>query len=337
MKRPEAGAVALAGHDADDRRLGALVQRMIERQLGGPAAVRLVERRPSRFATLFPAEVLTIEIDGGERTSLFLKHLGAEEQRDHPEKRCREREVRIYERLLVDRSLPVARFYGAEWNAASRRFELFLEYVDDLTLNYQGFEHWLEAARRLAHLHALFADHARTLLDCEFLLRLDARHFMEWADRALAVVGARSADLAAKLGRIVDRYDPVVALLAAQPLTLVHNDLSPKNVIADRSRSPARICFVDWEMAGIGCGVIDIVHLAYGLDERDDRKLRSVYCEELAGTDLVPAGRQERGSIFAACELHRVLHRLAHIDYWNTPLERVERWVADVHRLRTAV
>jgi hypothetical protein len=332
------GAEALARSPAGaGERLRGLVEGFMERDLGRPVTVKGLQRKPSRFATLFPAEVLTVELVGGERASLFLKHLGEEEQRDHPEKRCREREVRIYEQLLDDPALPVVRCYGSDWNGGTRRYELFLEYVDDLTLNYQGIEHWYTAARRLADFHAHFAARAKTLSGCDFLLSIDAFHLREWGDRAVAAVASRSADLAAKLERVVERNDAPAELLAAQPKTLVHNDLSPKNVIAYRSVSPARICFVDWEMAGIGCAVLDIVHLKYGLDPEQDRRMVDAYCAELAGTDLIPSGRRDRRSVFAACELHRTLHRLAHIDGWGTPLETVERWIADAHRLRAAV
>src|SRR6266540_1196747 len=187
---PDPAAVAAMGEeggtelDQGNGRLRKLVQELVERQLGSSVTISRLERRPSRFATLFPAEVLTIELRGGEQMSVFLKHLGAQEQPDHPEKRCREREVRIYERLLTDPALPVARFYGWEWNEASRRYELFLEHVDDLTLNYQGLDHWMEAARRLAHLHVYFARRAEALSTCAFLLRIDARHLREWGNRA---------------------------------------------------------------------------------------------------------------------------------------------------------
>ena len=305
--------------------------------MGRPVEVAAFDRTPSPFATLFPAEVLSVELVGGERVSLFLKQLGEEEQSDHPEKRCREREVRIYEQLLGDPALPVPRFSGWEWNQTTRRYELFLEYVDDLTLKYQELGHWWTAARRLANLHAYFASRVERLMACDFLLHLDQRHLYEWGDRAVAAVASRSAELAAKLRRVVDRYETPAEVLAAQPKTLVHNDLSPKNVIADRSASPARICFVDWEMAGVGCGVMDIVHLKYGLDDEADRRMCAAYCAELAGTGLLPSGQADLKSVFAACELHRTLHRLAHVRYWRTPLETVERWVSDAHCLRAAV
>jgi Phosphotransferase enzyme family len=337
VRTGESPGAAVDRSAAGERRLRTLVEKLIERRLGRPVTVSGLRRQPSRFATLFPAEVLTIELVGGERVSLFLKHLGEQEQRDHPEKRLRNREVRIYEELLRDPELPVVGFYGSEWNTTSRRYQLFLEYVDDFTLNYQGLEHWMEAARRLADLHVRFAGQAERLLECDFLLRIDALHLREWGERAVAAVAARSPDLAAKLERVVDSDDGPGDVLAAQRTTLVHNDLSPKNVIADRSATPARICFVDWEMAGVGCGVMDLVHLKYGLDERNDRKMRAAYCAELTGTGLVPSGREALRSVFAACELHRTVHRLAHVNQWRTPLETVASWVADAQRLRAAV
>jgi len=196
-------------------------------------------------------------------------------------------------------------------------------------LRYQSLEHWFTAARRLARLHAHFAGRVGKLLACDFLLRFDARYLHDWAGRALAAVGEQSADLAAELARVVDRYDRVCGVLARQPLTLVHNDPAPKNVLADRSRDPARICFIDWEMAGVGCGLMDLVHLKYGLGPADDDKMCSAYATELAGTGLLPSDPRELSSLFAACEVHQTVYRLAFAKAWRLPPARVAQWVAE--------
>ena len=52
----------------------------------------------------------------------------------------------------------------------------------------------------------------------------------------------------------MDDLSVAADLLAEQPPTLVHNDLAPKNVIADTSANPGRTCIVDWEMAEWGAG-----------------------------------------------------------------------------------
>ena len=75
--------------------------------------------------------------------SLFVKQLGPE-QADHPDKQCRDREVRVYEELLAGSDVSAPRYYGSAWNEASGRLEVFLGYVDDLSLKYQPIEHWFD-------------------------------------------------------------------------------------------------------------------------------------------------------------------------------------------------
>jgi thiamine kinase-like enzyme len=237
--------------------------------------------------------------------------------------------VGVYEKLLAGADLPVPRYFGAAWNEATGRREVFLEYVDDWSLRYQSLEHWHTAARRLAALHAHFAARAEELLACDFLLRLDASYTHAWAERALTTIRELYPDLAVGLEEVVRGCDRAADILGAQPLTLVHNDLAPKNVLADRSASPARICFVDWELAGVGCGLLDLVHLKYGLEAEDDRSFCAAYFAELAGTGLLPADPRERSAVLAACELHKTLYRLACCRPWRLTMDQVAGWVAE--------
>jgi aminoglycoside phosphotransferase (APT) family kinase protein len=320
----------------DETSLRLTLERLLARAQRRPVRVTNLRREPSPFATLFPVEILSLSLEGGERVSLFVKRLGSE-QADHPEKQRRDREIRIYEELLGQGDLPVVKYYGHTQSRASGQCELFLEYVDDWNLKYQDLQHWFCAARRLGQLHAHFATQAERLLACDFLLRFDANYFREWAARALAVVAAQSAGLAAALSRVVANYDRVACLLGLQPVTLVHNDLAPKNVIADRSTSPSRICFVDWEMAGVGCGLLDLVDLKYGLDPASDEWMCAGYCEAVAGAGLLPSSREALEGLFAACELHKTFYRLAFSQTWGVSTERVAQWVAEAQRLSDRV
>jgi hypothetical protein len=320
----------------DDVQLQLTVERLLGEALGGQARVSGLTRRACPFAGVYPADVLTVRLAGGRQIALFVKHLGPE-QSDQPDKQRRDREVRVYEELLGEGGLPVPRYYGTRWNEATGRHEVFLEHVADWDLRYQGLEHWFTAARQLAHLHARFAAPAGELLACDFLLRLDAPYFRAWAGRALAVLASLSAGLAADFEGALGNYGRVTDLLARQPLTLVHNDLAPKNVLADRSQDPTRICVVDWEMAGVGCGLLDLVHLKCGLDPASDREMRGAYCAELAGTGLLPEGPRELDRLFAACELHRTVYRLAFCNEWRVPPEKVARWVSEARGLAEQV
>jgi len=329
-----AGETSMASRDETSLRL--TLERLLQVAQGPGVKASGLRREPSPFATLFPAEVLSVSLESGDEVSFFVKHLGYE-QSDHPDKQCRDREIRVYEELLREDHLPAVKYYGSRWNEMTKRREVFLEHIDDWDLKYHDLEHWFTAARRLAQLHAYFATRAERLLACDFLLRLDARYFYEWADRALSVVADQSAELAAELECVVDNYNRVTEALARQPLTLVHNDLAPKNVMADRSSSPARICFVDWEMAGVGCGLLDLVHLKYGLDPVNDQKMRAAYCEGMADTDLLPPDPQERNSLFAACEVHQTIYRLAHSKSWRLPTAMVAQWVMEAEQFMARI
>jgi aminoglycoside phosphotransferase (APT) family kinase protein len=327
-RRPGAG---------DDARLRRTLERLLTRAEGRAVRIAALTRRPSPFASLFPAEVVTLALRGGGERAVFRKRLG-DEQADHPEKRRRDREIRVYEELLAaDGDLPAVRYYGTEWDEAAQRRDLFLEYVPDWDLRYQELAHWFTAAERLASLHAHFAARAERLGAGGYLLRLDAAYLREWAERALRGVAAYGDAPSAALRRVVEQYAPVAELIARQPATLVHNDLAPKNVLADRATAPARISFVDWETAGVGCGVLDLVDLSYGLDAAAAAQMRASYCAPLAGTGLLPDDGPERERLVAACELHKTMHRLAHAASWGLPADTVARWVSEAAGLLARV
>ena len=207
-----------------------------------------------------------------------------------------------------------------------------MEYVEDWNLKYHDLEHWFAAARQLARFHAYFAGRREFLQSSEILLPLDGRHFAKWAERAVSVVADRSAGLAAPMRKVLASYGRVCEVLGRQPCTLVHNDLAPKNVIADRSTTPARICFIDWEVAGVGCGLLDLVHLKYGLDPTSDQEMVNAYRGELRGTDLAPADDRGFESVLAACELHKTLYRLAHSEALRATPSAMAQWVADASK-----
>ncbi len=319
---------ALVALDTDvDAGLGEAIRRA-----AGPRAEPVATRRaPNPYATVSESEVVSVVLATGERLTIFVKHLG-EEQRDHPDKLLREREVRVYEELLGDPGLPVPRFLGCTRDEATGSLDLFLEHVDGWNLKYQGLARWRASARHLARLHRALSNPSERLLDRDFLLHLDGEYQLFWAGRAVASVSSLSVELATRLRRTVDRMGPAIELLAGQPPTLVHNDLAPKNVIASTGAGAACTWIVDWEMAGVGCGLIDLAHLMHGLPPREARRMLEIYGRELAGSGLLPSG-EEGQRLLAACRLHCTLYRLAHADEWKLPLDQVAEWVAESEAL----
>lgn len=300
--------------------------------------VEIVEarREPSPWATVFPADVLSVTLSNGETRAFFVKCMG-EEEADHPDKTVRDRELQVYEQLLGADGLPVPSYYGSRWNTQTRRREIFLEYVDGWNLKYHGLEVWFEAAAQLGRLHAHFAKRVRSLLDCDALLRFDASYFHVWAERARDVVVGRSRQLARSIDDVRRAHNGAIRIMASQPVTLVHNDLSPKNVIAIPGDTSTRIYVVDWELGGIGCGFLDLVHLRYGLGHADGERMLNTYCRELVDTPLLPRPASALASIVAACELHKCLYRLARADAWQMATEKVADWLREARDLAARI
>jgi hypothetical protein len=319
--------------ELDEDTLAVTVAEMLSTAGGRPLQVREIRRQPSPFATLFPAEVLSVALGDGTELRLFLKHLGSE-QPEQPDKQRRDREIRVYETLLRDEGLPVPKYYGSRWNATTSRHELYLEYIDAWPLKYHHLEHWVTAAKRLADFHAHFAVRIDILNACDFLLRLNEEYFTAWAQRAIVALAGQSSELAERLSEILSSYSVVSEVLAGQPPTLVHNDLAPKNVIADPTHTPARICLIDWEMAGIGCGLLDLVHLKYGLNPDQEQEMLAAYGSNLRITHLLPQDDQQFAQLLAACELHKTLYRIAHSPAWNLPLMKLAEWVGDAQEFQ---
>jgi aminoglycoside phosphotransferase (APT) family kinase protein len=294
-------------------------QRVVEELLARD--VVSIAARPSDFEKRTPVEVLSATLAGGERVELFVKHLGFQV---HPHGQV-DREQRVYLELFAANALPVPRCYGAAQGV------LVLEHVHGSPLHHHGLDQWLAAARDLATLHMHFVARRDELLAAEFLLRIDADYLMAWAERAIAGVSdSYPAELATRVERLAASWERVTDLIASQPVTLVHNHLSSKNVIV----SGTRICFVDWEMAGVGCALQDLVHLRYQrLDPMPDRTVLDEYVGGLAGNGLLPAKPRELRAVLAACELQRIVYKLGRSGTSGRTVEQVAHRVERAERL----
>jgi hypothetical protein len=310
------------------------VAELVSAHLGAAGAV-VVSREPSRFAHNSRGEVLRVRLDDGTTLRLFRKAIEAEHG-DHPDKLRRDREPLVYRSLLAEPYHPVPHLYGSAFDPRSQRSELLLEHVDGWPLVYHGLPLWVAAVRQLAVLHADLATRAHVLERSHFLLRLDGDYFRAWAERAFEAVSTVSSALEHCLRRIVDDYRDVTDCIAEEPLTLVHNDLAAKNVIVDTATDPSRIAFVDWEMAGAGCGLLDLAHLMHGFGDAERRLLISAYWSEIDRGRPGGDGRR-RNRVLTACEIHNALYRLAHVHAWRLGRETVAEWVEELERMRRTV
>ena len=260
-----------------------------------------VRRRPYPYRTSHHLEQLEVELAGGSRRLLLLKHvrrskLSAKARRAKPQfLHDPRREAEAY-RLLEPAGLGVPACYGAndDW--------LLIEQVPGVELWQLGeIEPWARAAAWLRRLHDRFAVN---LPESDHLLKYDAAHFRLWPERA--------ARLHPELAPVVVGYERIVRLLTDVAPTFVHGEFYASNVLVTSDR----VAPVDWEMAGIGPGVVDLAALATGWAGEGRSEILDAY--GAVAEELLDAAR-----------LHLALQWLGWSDSWTAPPEHSHDWLGE--------
>jgi aminoglycoside phosphotransferase (APT) family kinase protein len=279
----------------------------LSQQLG--TEVKTLSRRPFPYRTSFALEELEVTLGDGGRTQLLLKRLdrmsldeatrAAKPEVVHDPKR----EIEAYG-LLGAEGLGVPRCYGAILE--EERVWLVLEKVNGVELWQVGdLEVWQAVARWARRLHDRFPGGP---LGGESLLRHNATFYRLWAERAFAHVGA-------ELEPVIARHDHVVERLTSLPRSLIHGELYASNVIVQLG-DPGRVAAVDWEMAAVGPGLVDLAALTTGWGERERSAIGAAY-GVVDQTDL------------DCCRLQLALQWLGWSPDWKPPAEHARDWLAE--------
>jgi aminoglycoside phosphotransferase (APT) family kinase protein len=296
-----------------DEELRLSLERVLKRR------VRTIARRQNAYCSSFAVEDIDLTFDEGGPLSLVFKDtaasaLTAEAAGAKPAALLDpDRELEAY-RVLGPAGLQVPACYGAVAEPRIGRHWLFLEAVDGVPL-WQVSERdaWDGAARWLGELHG-----GGPPPRYRHLLRYDAAYFRRWIDRAVAFVADGSlAAVAAGWDRVVDR-------LTAWPPTLVHGEFYPSNLLVRRGA----VVPVDWEMAGVGPGLLDVAALISGdWDAAERERLALVYLDSL------PTARRPQPEVFldalAYCRLHVAVQWLGWSQDWSPPAEHAHDWLAE--------
>jgi aminoglycoside phosphotransferase (APT) family kinase protein len=191
---------------------------------------------------------------------------------------------------------------------------LLLELVEGEALWQVGdFETWEEAAGWLARLHGAGLERRATRL-----LRYGPGYFRAWLPRARAFAPGGSLNaLASSYTRVVDR-------LASWPATFVHGEFYPSNVLVEGRR----VRPVDWEMAGVGPGVLDLAALSSGWDDESRERLARAYFEECPRR-LRGSGWEDFRDALEHGRLHVAVQWLGWSRVWTPPSEHAHDWLAE--------
>jgi Ser/Thr protein kinase RdoA (MazF antagonist) len=287
-------------HRSAPQRDGLELRRELEWALAGyfdrERGIVELAQRPNLYRSSFAIHDVSVTFDDGSDLNVVLKDLSwLTIKRRHrgtkpPFLRDPKREIEMYTSVLNPTGLGTAACYGSVAQPARDRFWLFLERVDGLRLAETGeFSTWLAVARWLARLHQRFSTVLPSLSDRSTarLVRYDGDYFRLWRQRAQAALprAVLERSLKRSFRHLLSRYDIVIDRLVALPPTIVHGEFYAENVLVDGGEGNLRVCPVDWEMAALAPGVIDLAGLVAGSwTEAQRRALAASYHTERNGT-----------------------------------------------------
>jgi aminoglycoside phosphotransferase (APT) family kinase protein len=328
------------GSRVDTAQLRAAVEHCLARPPAAPARVVRLDRRPLQCRSSFTLEELDIALDDGTSVQMVFKDLGqaalleAAREAKPPFLYDPRREIEVYGRILAPLGLRTAACHGSVTDERAARYWLFLEKVRGKELFQVGeLGAWEEAARWLASLHSRLASQAAQLASAAGLIRYDAEHYRVWMRRAQAFPGrldGAGPATRSRLERLAARYEDVVRRLLSLPVTVIHGDYYPSNVLVCPSSGGWRVCPVDWEMAGLGPGLIDLAALTAGKWSGEQRAaLVRAYREALPPGDAATDSPEPFADALDLCRLHLAVQWLGWSAGWSPPPEHRYDWLGE--------
>ena len=296
--------------------------------------VTTLSRRASRYATSATIEDVDVTLRDGSSLALTLKDLSrpallaAARGVKAPFLRDPEREIDTYRLLLCDAALGTPVCHSAVADRARGRYWLALERVPGVELYQVGeLDRWEHAARWLAGMHEKLAPRIRDGSALPALLVHDRDACRRWMRRACAF-----APDGAAIRRLAAVHEAALDRLLALPVTVIHGDLFASNVLLCGPAGAERVCALDWEMAGIGPGLLDLASLVSGgWDEEERTAIALAYHvasqhEATGDTDVFLADLD-------VCRLQLCIQLLGWSADWAPPGDHDHDWLGEALEL----
>jgi hypothetical protein len=310
------------------------LDRVLSEYYSTPRRVVGLKHQPSIYVSSFAIEELHVRLEDGTHLELLLKDLNAASKAAEQIKpafvRNPLREIEVYRQILKQSSPGTPEFYGAWIHPARSRYWLLLENVAGLELFHAGdFQVWENVARWIARFQNEFEGDGLAPVSQAHLLNYDRAYYATWMQRAVEFAGAGAAQ---RLGQLSRNYDVVVERLVRLPRTFIHGEFYASNILLAPSMRGLRICPVDWEMAAIAPGVMDVAALAAGnwTEEQKSSMALAYYAESGLNRAL---SRAEFLDAFDACRMHQAVQWLGWTRDWDVPPEHAHDWLNEAMTL----
>jgi hypothetical protein len=306
-----------------------------------PVRIAELRRSASAYRSSFALEDLVVVLEDGAQLALVFKDLDPKALSDEG-RRAKpgflhnpRRELEAYRLILPARPLEAATLYGAVVEPRQGRYWLFLQKVPGVELYQCGFDTWRELARWLARFHDAYADDDALQARLKEALRYDGNYYHTWLRRAQSFLAEAALPVATRqaFARLAGGYDEVVARLLALPYTVIHGEFFASNVLAQETERGPRFCPIDWEMAALAPGLVDLAALVSGSWREEEKlELAMAYYEATTAQSVMPGWPASAEAFLAAldcCRLHLAIQWLGWSNDWSPPAEHAQDWLAE--------
>jgi Phosphotransferase enzyme family len=321
--------------------LRAELQNALGRRSGTRQPIAELERRPTLYSTSFAIEELDVRLADGTSLELVFKDLSRQALLGTA-RRIRPafvysplREIETYRTILAPEDVGTATCYGTVVDHRMGRYWLFLERVPGIELYQVGeLATWKRVACWLALLHSRFAGRTEPLARAVPLLSYDGGLYRLWMRRAQEFSDEAESSQPKAVRRgikwLAKRYNRVVERLLALPVTFIHGEFYASNVLVHNTSGKLRVCPVDWEMAAVGPGLIDLAALISGGWTAEEKEaLAKAYHAGLAPCDEWWTDLDEFLIGLDHCRLHLAVQWLGWAPGWSPPPEHAQDWLGE--------
>ena len=330
----------------DGAELHCALEEELCRFFGRRLRIATLERRISEYCSSYIIEELDVTFEDGMTLQLIFKDLSKAALLTNagyikptffynPL-----REIDTYRRVLSQHKLGTAACFGAFVDPEEKLYWLFLERVRPVLLWQMGdMDIWSETARWLAGMHSYLVRETeiRESQHLAHLIKYDERFYRRWIDRAVQFI--REGDTSPEREATTDiewlaaRYDRVIAHMLSLPVTVIHGEFFASNILLDIGHHHFRICPVDWEMAAVAPGLVDLAGLTSGSWTATQKNtMARAYYDALPDTSPEKCGWRRFLINLEYCRLHQAVQWLGWAPGWTPPPEHAQDWLKEAMR-----
>ena len=330
----------------DGAELQCALEEELSRYFGREVRIAKLNRRISEYCSSFIIEELDITLDDGAVLELIFKDLSKAAllvNAGHIKPAFFYnplREIDTYRRVLSQHQLGTPQCFGAFVDPEEKLYWLFLERVPPVLLWQMGdMDFWNETARWLAGMHSYLVRETeiRESQHIAHLIKYDERFYRRWIDRAVQFIHegdtSPEREAAASIDWLAARYGHVIGHLLSLPLTVIHGEFFASNILLDSGPDYFRICPVDWEMAAVAPGHVDLAGLTSGnWTATQKNTMARAYYDALPDFSPVKCGWRKFLIDLDYCRLHQAVQWLGWAPGWTPPPEHAQDWLKEAMR-----